>query len=146
MTKLWPVSDLRTFLSGGWRLARRFDDRRIGQLGRMTGSAEFSGPLPDLLYREAGGLQFGDFAGAATRVYRYRFPRPDRAEVLFEDGRFFHDLDLADGVWRAEHACGDDRYRGTFRTAGPDAWAVRWQVSGPRKDLVIVTRYRRIRR
>lgn len=146
MTTPWPVPDLRAFLSGSWRLDRRIDDRRLERRGRMQGNAEFTDQACGLHYREAGGLCFGDFAGTATRDYRYRFPGPGHAEVLFDDGRFFHDLDLGTGVWKAAHACGDDHYGGTFRATGPDAWAVLWQISGPRKDLVLVTRYRRIRR
>ena len=53
-------------------------------------------------------MRLGAFTGPAERVYRYGFPAPGRAEVAFEDGRRFHDLDLSHGRWSVAHSCRDD--------------------------------------
>jgi hypothetical protein len=43
------------------------------------------------------------------------------------------------------HVCTPDLYRGTFVTApSEDEWTLRWQVTGPRKDYVMTTRYTRL--
>ncbi len=88
-------------------------------------------------------LVLGAFTGPAERVYRDGFPAPGRAEVAFEDGRPFHDLDLSHGRWSVAHRCRDDLYRGSFEIEGRDRWTVVWRVSGPRKDQVLRSRYDR---
>ena len=144
----WPdyrgvrgVPDLRAFLEGAWRLSRSLDDRRTGQRGRLDGLAVFTPSGALLIYRERGMVRLGGYQGRAERVYRYGFPAPGRAEVAFEDGAPFHDLDLTGGTWTADHRCREDRYRGVFRALAPDAWEVVWRVAGPRKDQTLTTRY-----
>jgi len=61
--------------------------------------------------------------------------------VRYKDGRPFHDF-LADRP-EATHVCGEDRYRVSYDFAA-DTWLSRWQVSGPAKDYVMTTRYRRL--
>jgi hypothetical protein len=139
----FPVADLRAFLAGRWRIVRGIEDRRAAQTGRLDGLGFWTPEGTGLLYREDGVLRLGDFRGRAGRAYRYEFPRPGRAEVRFPDGRGFHPLDLSTGEWRAGHRCGGDLYEGRFRAEGPLAWTVRWRVTGPRKDFVLVSRYRR---
>jgi len=142
------VADLRAFLGGAWHLERDLEDRRAATRGRLAGRAVFApeGAVPGaaLRYREAGELAFAGHRGAFYRVYLYRFPRPGRAEVAFDDGRPFHDLDLTRGAWAAVHRCGDDLYEGRFAATGADAWRAVWRVTGPRKDLVLTSRYRRL--
>ena len=135
-----PIADLRGFLEGGWSLTRLIDDRRTGQRGRFEGRVDFVGEQAALWYREAGEMRLGDFRGAATRAYRFDFPAPHAARVHFDDGRFFHDLDLRGGRAEVLHLCGEDRYRGDFRVTGPDQWHVDWEVQGPRKDLRLEAR------
>jgi hypothetical protein len=96
-----------------------------------------------LVYRERGVLRLGDYQGRAARVYRYTFPAPGRAEVVFQDGASFHVLDFTGGAWSAVHRCRDDLYRGAFRALAPDAWDAIWRVTGPRKDHTLTTRYDR---
>ena len=148
MTRVTPNSslaivDLRAFLAGPWRLERALEDRRLGHTGTLRGIAEFVADGDELLYRERGELTIEGYTGPTTRAYRFRFPEPHRAEVCFEDGRPFHDLDLSRGVWQAVHHCEDDLYRGTFRVLGPDAWEAAWRIAGPRKDQTLVGTYRR---
>ena len=137
------ILDLMDFLRGVWRLTRTLEDRRAGQRGRLDGRAVFTPAGAGLVYRERGVLRLGAFTGPAERVYRYRFPAPGRAEVAFEDGRPFHDLDLSHGRWSVAHRCRDDLYRGSFEVEGRDRWTAVWRVLGPRKDLVLRGRYDR---
>jgi Family of unknown function (DUF6314) len=137
------INDLRMFLEGTWSLERALDDRRAGQLGRLEGTAVFAPEGGDLLYREEGRLTIGDHDGPALQTYRYAFPRAGRAAVFFSDGRFFHELDLTAGVWACRHDCGEDRYDGKFTLLGAETWRVVWRVTGPRKDLILDSTYRR---
>jgi hypothetical protein len=82
-----------------------------------------------------GGGEGGGVRGAGEHA--------DGWEVRFDDGRPFHALDLSSGVCSAVHPCGEDHYEGEYRILGEDAFEVRWQVRGPRKDQWILSRYRR---
>ncbi len=142
---LWPVRDLRAFFQGVWRLERILVDGRLGQGGSMEGTALFAPSGPQrLLYSESGILRFGDYQGTAEHSYLYDFPAPGRAEITKHDGQRFHDLDLSRGRASVTHDCGPDLYRGLYGVADQDEWWVEWQVTGPRKDQRITTRYRRL--
>jgi hypothetical protein len=139
------VADLRTYLSGSWRIDRRFDDRRHALDGTMLGEAQFSPNGDALLYREGGAVSFGSYQGAAEQKHRYDFPdEASRASVFFDDGRPFHELDLSNGTTLVSHACGDDLYQGRFIALTDERWESRWTVVGPRKDQRISTLYTRI--
>ena len=139
------VADLRAYLSGSWRIDRRFDDRRHALDGTMLGEAQFSAEADALLYREQGQITFGAYQGTAEQEHRYDFPDgARRASVYFADGRPFHELDLSNGTALVSHACGDDLYKGRFVALDDDRWESRWTIAGPRKDQRILTRYTRI--
>ncbi len=91
-------------------------------------------------YRERGVLRMGSHQGPFFRDYRLRFPARHRAEFRFEDGRPFHDLDLRGGAWSVRHRCGDDLYRGRFTLERGSRLRVQWRVTGPTKDLSILSR------
>ena len=139
----FPVTDLRAYLIGRWRIERRIRDRRLRCDGLFQGDAEFNNDGAGLRYEETGVLRFGDYQGQARRAAHYQFSAPDRAIVTFEDGGLFHDLDLTTGLWRVLHPCGFDLYRGRIAARAPDCWATAWRVSGPRKDQVMLATYTR---
>lgn len=144
-TRVWPVADLRAFLSGSWQVDRSLRDDRLGVTGTFTGTAVFTPEAAGRLrYRERGTLRFGAHTGAAEQQHLYAFPAPHRAEVHFRDDRPFHVLDLRTGCTRVVHHCGADVYAGRFCVTGPGSWQVEWRVTGPRKDQHIRTRYRRL--
>jgi len=144
---LIPVHDLRAYLAGHWRIARRIDDQSRDKTGEMSGSASFRDDGPDLIYAETGRLTLGAHTGDAVQSYRYAFPEPGRApgraEVRFMDGRDFHHLDLGSGFCEVTHLCGEDVYAGRIEARGPDAWRVRWEITGPRKKMNIETDFSR---
>lgn len=137
------VSDLKEFLKGVWWLRRKLHDQRSSEHGQLIGSAVFSVDGASLHYSEKGRLAIGAHAGPAEQSYRYVFPSAGQAAVHFRDGRFFHDLDLTGGAWDCVHLCDPDRYEGAFTALDADSWRVVWRVTGPRKDLILDSSYRR---
>jgi prepilin-type processing-associated H-X9-DG protein len=139
-----PVDDLAEFLSGDWHLVRRLTSLEPRQGGAVEGRVSILPWNDGLDYCETVDVQYVGYRGRATREYRYRLSGRGSANVCFADGRFFHALDLRQGRWRAEHVCGRDIYRGSFRVLGPGRWVARWRVRGPRKDLCIMSLYERV--
>lgn len=107
----------------------------------MAGVATFTPVRQGIAYEEQGILGFGDWRGTATRRYLYVVDDSATAEVRFEDGRHFHALDLSSGAASVDHHCSRDLYRGLYRVLSPARWRVAWRIEGPRKDLLILTRY-----
>lgn len=139
-----PVDDLAAFLCGEWRLTRYMSDRRCRAHGSAFGHAYLEHGAGPLEYRETTWVRYLAFNGCAQRRHRYVIRGSGTADVLFQDGRFFHRLDLRSGRCHARHHCGEDLYLGLFRASGPERWTSRWRVSGPSKDAVIVTLYERL--
>ena len=139
-----PVDDLAAFLCGEWRLTRHIRDRHRRARGRAFGHASLQRGAGPMEYRESTWVRYLAFNGRAHRHHRYLIRGAGMADVLFEDGRFFHRLDLSTGRWHARHHCGDDLYLGLFRASSPERWVSRWRIFGPAKDAVIVTLYERL--
>jgi len=135
MPPLAETVDPIAFLAGRWRVHRRLTDLETGTEGRFDGVADFG---LDGTWVETGRLRFGAYDGEARRVLRVV-----AGGVEFEDGRPFHPLDLTGGACAVEHLCGEDRYAGEYCVLGPDALRVVWFVTGPRKQQVIESVYRR---
>jgi Family of unknown function (DUF6314) len=137
-----PAADLASYLVGPWRTVRRITDQRSGATGRPKGEATFTPTPRGLHYDEWGTLVHGSFRGETTRSYWFVFSRhPAIADVLFDDGRPFHTLDLSSGVADLEHDCGSDRYRGRCRSLDRSSWTLVWKIEGPRKQMLIGTHY-----
>lgn len=148
---MWGVNVLPTtvaanalpaWLAGEWDVDRDIDRGR----GAFTGTATF-GETPEsdgsVRWHESGTMRLDAFTGATTRTL---FLHPGEPwEVRFDDGLPFHPLDLSTGRAEVEHLCGPDVYRGEFELVGDDEFLVRWVVTGPGRDDVIVSRYRRRR-
>ncbi|MET8555180.1 DUF6314 family protein [Streptomyces sp. NPDC004959] len=141
-----PVPDLFAFLAGRWHVARTAEDRHSGTRGHFTGTADFTAlPGGGLRHHEEGVFTWDDVARPAYRTLRW-LPDPPgtgAARVTFDDGRFFHGIDLSTGHAIADHPCSLDLYRGEFTVSGPDLWNVVWRVAGPAKDLVLRTEHTR---
>jgi hypothetical protein len=132
------IEDLGAFLVGAWHLRRSIVAGEV-EVGSFTGTGTFGADVDGILrYRERGTLHLDGRNAPATRRLTYRVAGA-RAQVAFEDGRPFHDLDLRDGIDEVEHLCGEDRYRGRFEIVDPDTWQHVWWVTGPTKDHVIRT-------
>lgn len=142
---MWPVSDLRSYLSGRWRVTRTMVDLRDAIRGTLEGTAQFTPVGGSLLYKELGTLSFGAHRGPAEQQLDFAFPSEvARAEVAFRDGRAFHPLDLSRGEDNLTHACNPDLYEGRFLALDANRWQSTWKVTGPRKDQQIATLYTRL--
>jgi hypothetical protein len=130
--------------AGDWQVERDIEDAHAGRHGRFTGRASFT-PSPDgLRYREEGRLALdGAAAMAATRDYLWRDGCAGTIEVLFADGRPFHRFLPDEPDPAAEHACPPDTYRVRYDFRQWPRWRAEWRVTGPRKDLRLVSRFRR---
>lgn len=136
---------LREFLLGRWSVNRTLEDLASGATGTFTGTATFTEHDDDaLLHREQGTLAWASHApSTATRTLIWRPTSHDTADVFFEDGRFFHSLNLGEGTDTPEHLCSPDIYRGAFSIDGSDEWTYAWRVTGPQKNLILSTRMTR---
>ncbi|MDX2676139.1 DUF6314 family protein [Streptomyces sp. NY05-11A] len=156
MGEFRPVPDVLAYLAGSWRGQRSVRDRASGDEGRFDGITVFSaleeggpghnGPLHSgLLHEESGTFVWLGVARPAERTLRFLpGPTPGTADVRFADGRPFHDLDLTSGRHLADHPCSADLYRGEFTVLGMDHWRTLWRVTGPAKDLLLITDYLRV--
>lgn len=133
---------LYDYLRGNWSVNRHIDDRLTGGESIFTGTASFTGAATTLAYRETGVLSHGGTRMQAARSYLWQC-QPDRAHVMFDAQRPFHEVDLKDSAATARHLCGDDLYLGSYAFEGADTWQVTWDVEGPRKHYRSVTTYRR---
>lgn len=132
-------------LAGHWRARRHIEDRQAGGTAYLSGVAVFSRDGHGMTYREGGRLYLPDGRSfEAHRTYLWRFPAPERVEVLFEDGRPFHDFDPRAPGRERIHPCGPDTYRGHYVVEGDQRWTSVWHVTGPRKDQRLTTRYSRL--
>jgi|SRR5665213_2436459 len=136
-----PISDLRAFLLGSWRISRRIRDFRLGICGRLEGRVIFAPALDGLVQEETGRLRFGAYEGEVTRRYRIAIAGPETATFHQTDGSLFHALDLSSGTADILHPCAGDRYRGRYRVLHNDCFWVNWHVSGPRKHYWLATRH-----
>lgn len=136
--------------AGRWRLERRILDRLAGVEGRFEGEATLT-PAPalpgapaTLLYAERGLLTLGT-APPMTAERRYLWAQgPDgRIAVRFDDGRPFHGFDPGAGTVEAAHRCDPDDYRVAYDFAAWPDWQSTWNVTGPRKNYRMESRYRR---
>ena len=140
-----PVIDIAAFFVGSWSIRRRILDLRQGQVGWLTGDALFLPHSEGLHYEETGRLSLGDYRGNTTQSYLWRFDSPSQARIHFTDGRPFHSLDLSRGRAGVSHDCAPDLYRGKYHVHDSGLWSLAWRIEGPRKNQIIVTRFRRHR-
>jgi hypothetical protein len=131
-----------TYFAGEWRLTRRVEDARAGEVLRFEGMAVFGRDDGGLVCEETGRWIGGARDGmAGTRRSLWRAGAGGRIAVLFGDGRPFHDFDPGAGA-DAVHLCGADRYEVRYGFAA-EGWEAVWRVTGPVKDYVMSSRYGR---
>lgn len=147
--------DLRAYLlgpamgtgrPGTWAVERQLLDRATGTHGTFSGVVHFS-PTDDggLAFREEGTVRWPTFTGPAFREYLLR-PSADTSalDVFFADGRPFHRMSFAPAASHDAHWCDPDTYRVSYTFEGPDRFGYTWDVSGPRKNLLLTSRLHRM--
>jgi hypothetical protein len=154
-------------LLGTWELARRIEDRRAQEILHVAGGTELA--LREdgrIVWTEWGTLTRGEASAPPIPVRRELLierrgtpherrnagledapsPAESAAEqesqwmVCFADGRDFHPWAPGRAV---VHPCGSDRYDGIIDVRDDGTWTVTWDVTGPAKDLRIISRLRR---
>jgi len=128
-------------LEGRWQVVRRIDDRRAGLVGHFEGEAVWCPDADGLRQLETGVLRYGDAAPMqASRVYLWR-QDGDGLAVFFEDGRPFHRV----GPERLQdrHLCDPDIYDVRYDLSAWPDWVQDWIITGPRKDMRLVSRFSR---
>jgi hypothetical protein len=149
------VFDLRAYLlgpatgpaqSGTWAVERQLLDRATGTHGTFSGVVRFSSTDDGgLAFREEGTVRWPTFTGPASRDYLLRASgHPDALDVFFADGRPFHRMSFAPAASHDNHWCDPDTYRVSYTCEGPDRFGYTWDVSGPRKDLLLTSRLQRL--
>ena len=133
------LRELKDFI-GCYDVSRVIEDARTRATSRFEGRAQICETADGATYLETGQLIVNDQRFEAERRYLWRTAGA-RIEVLFEDGRAFHDFDPNQGGQASEHLCGEDMYRGGYDFSEWSCWAVTWNVLGPRKDYVSKTWY-----
>ena len=128
------------YFRGGWLLVRIIENVPEGIIGEVWGEAEFSEDGEGLACREQGVMRFGGADHHVERTSLWRFPEPGRVEVLYEDGRPFHDFLTRDPIALSIEE--DARYEIVYDFE-PATWISRWQLLGPGRNYMMTTRYRR---
>jgi hypothetical protein len=127
---------------GTWRLERSIVDRTTHSVIDCRGVATFTRDHLGIAYEETVWYTLSGKNLRATRAYHLTAVG-DRIVATFTDGRpFFAVTPDPRGAGRAEHLCGDDRYRLRLSLRDAVAWSTIWDVTGT-KALRITTRYRR---
>ncbi len=132
--------------AGTWTVERHLLDRATGTRGTFTGVVRFS-PTDDggLALREEGTIRWPAFTGPASREYILKTAdRPDALDVFFADGRPFHRMSFSPQANLDQHWCDPDTYRVSYTCGGPDAFSYTWDVTGPRKDLLLSSALHRL--
>ncbi|HEY0870351.1 MAG TPA: DUF6314 family protein, partial [Acidothermaceae bacterium] len=125
------VADLAAYLLGRWSIEREIVDAH--HTGFFRGNAEFTGDDGVVDWIEAGQLQWAGETHQAGRRLLLAV-RPDSlsvADVAFDDGRFFHRLDLSRGCDTFVHGCAPDTYIGSWAVDDSDQFTIRWTIEGP---------------
>ncbi|HJW00066.1 MAG TPA: DUF6314 family protein [Arthrobacter sp.] len=146
-----PDFDLRAYLlgpsqAGHWTVERQLLDRAAGTRGTFAGVVHFS-PTDDggLGFREEGTMRWPTFTGPATREYLLKpAGQPDALDVFFADGRPFHRMSFTPEASNDNHWCDPDTYRVAYAMEGPDRFSYTWDVTGPRKDLLLASALQRV--
>ncbi|HTC71138.1 MAG TPA: DUF6314 family protein [Acidothermaceae bacterium] len=140
------MSDLGEFLRGRWEIDRDVVDEHTGVTGAFHGTAVFSPTSFDVFdWVETGELQWsGRKQQAGRRLLVAVQPAAcATADIAFDDGLFFHRVDLSSGADTFVHGCAPDTYSGSWTVDAADHFTVRWTVEGPAKRITIGSSYRR---
>lgn len=113
-----------------WQIKREIVDDLTGQISHFIGQARIDSGK----YLEEGRLELaGGATFASTRAYLW-VPTKTGIDISFDDGRFFHHLDLSQNTPEAQHFCDPDQYDVAYDFWDWPKWVSTWRVRGPRKD------------
>ena len=137
---------LEQTFSGAWRASRKLNGEPF-----FSGNATFTaaGNNDLILYREEGFADHpGGFSALAFREYYFAIS-PGAFRIYFdqEQRSLFNSVQLfsRDGCYVGSglHYCGQDTYESEYSFHNKDLWVWNHKVSGPKKEYLLETEYRR---
>lgn len=140
-SRMRSISIKRTLADflGRWEIAREITPAD-GPPAFFAGHAEWRAMSGGAAYVETGVLRL---QGAPSMTAERRYVWKEDLSVWFEDGRAFHSVPPGGG--QATHFCDPDTYLVAYDFAQWPAFTVRYDVGGPRKDYVMISRYTKSR-
>lgn len=133
-----------TDFAGQWRVERRINDRKTGQI--LTGQGAV-----DLTQITAGHLRYSEQITLTLpnaqplegrRTYEWHGHESGWIEVSFDDDRPFHRIRMGQAVSTDDHWCAPDTYAARYDFSVWPIWSAVWTVAGPHKNYVSQTWYR----
>ncbi len=150
---------MKTFglMAGRWNLYRTITSPKFQPM-TGAGKAIFENyqkdSSPSLLYKEELTLHLPSESIHASKEYIFRLI-DNEISVFFNENpeRFFYTLKFDDQTTKderlfqqagGEHLCGNDNYRASYSFFNDNSFELTYQVSGPKKDYTMTTKYNRI--
>ena len=127
---------------GEWKITRSIEDKLNQKKFELEGLATFTNNESLYHYNETGIMKSELFQSKVHQDYLWVITL-EGWKINFADGSHFHDLVLANKEQHVYHKCLKDIYRGEFLLNLPNEIKVLWNVSGPRKDYVSHTYYKK---
>ena len=132
--------EMEDFTGCLWAISRQIIDHTQDAKLTFIGRCEVS----DGWYQETGQMVLPDGQSlSSTRRYRWGATL-EGVDVHFDDGRFFHRIDLAHASAQARHFCDPDDYEVSYEFTQWPVWTSLWKVKGPRKDYEMDSSYRKL--
>ncbi len=123
---------------GNWSIERRIEDHLSDTVSHFLGTAQIGGDG----YKEIGKMVLANGNEfESSRSYLWS-DCDEGIEIRFEDGRPFHIM-VPSGQSSAHHWCDPDQYDVEYDFQSKQDWTATWKVKGPRKDYVMISRYRK---
>ena len=131
---------IEDFTDSPWAISRQIIDRTQDAKLTFRGRCKVSGGW----YQETGQIVLPNGQTlSSTRRYRWD-ATSEGVDVYFDDGRFFHWIDLAHTAPQARHFCDPDSYAVSYKFTQWPVWTSLWKVKGPRKDYEMQSSYRKL--
>ncbi len=128
---------------GVWRVDRQIADHKADRQVSFSGNVDFVSDEAGLFCEERGLLNMGQGPLVeALRRYYWRSKLRGQVDVFFDTWEPFHSFMLtptSDAVYN----CKPDIYKVRYDFTRWPKWQAVWTVTGPRKDYVSTSSYRR---
>lgn len=131
---------LEDFTGCLWAISRQIIDYTEDAKLTFTGRCE----VLDGWYHESGQMVLAD-GKILSSARRYCWKAcADGVNVHFDDGRFFHLIDLSNTAPKATHFCDPDDYAVSYDFTQWPVWTTLWLVKGMRKNYEMHSSYRKL--
>ena len=131
---------LEDFTGCLWAISRQIIDYTEDAKLTFTGRCE----ILDGWYHETGQMVLAD-GKILSSARRYRWKAcAGGVDVHFDDGRFFHLIDLSTVAPKATHFCDPDDYAVSYNFTQWPVWTTLWRVNGIRKNYEMHSSYSKL--